>query len=293
MQRIPTLLLSVLALSGQGCEQAVDLRGLAPAQIVVESRLRAGAAVRVDVRVIDSFGKPTDSEGLEGTTGTITSSVGQVGQLRVTAYSDSTAVLSIDSLDVLELATYTLELDAPGFATLRSVTTVPPSVQLDTLEQTKPLRDTLRTGLIEVPVAFEDPTGENNYFHLLIWLRDDHPNSELAEPRRPLRSNLVTPISSLPSLYGSWHFSDFAFRDARFNGSLTFDLADLVDLKYPVAILELRTVTQAYHTYYMSRGLATGGASPIGPDLRTDNISGGAGVFGSYSSTYQLITLSR
>ncbi len=291
MIRISGLFLTLAALSVVSCEQAIDLGGIGAAQIVIESRLKAGAKVRVDVRVIDSFGRPSTSEGLGQTVGSIKGSDGGVGSLYVAAFTDSTAALVLDSVIVREGITYTLELNAPGFAPLKSVTTVPAPVTLSAATELAYTVDTLSVRAIELPISFADPIEELNYYHLLISIQESDLHSSDQLPRKPQVASLVTKTQSMNSSTGAWYFRDLAFRNGTFAGTVYVDRQDIVGFTKPVAIVELRTVSQAYYNYFISRSKWQNPEASSTVDIQADNVVGGSGVFGSYSSSTVQYTL--
>ncbi len=291
MRSTPGLFLAVFALGVVGCEQAVDLEGLAPAQIVIESRLSAGATVTVDVKVIDSFGRPTDSEGLEDTKGLIRGSDGREGILEVSRFTDSTAVLTVDSFAVREGGTYTLELQAPGFAMLRSITTVPKVVDLKVFNQSLPVPGAPVGASVEVPIDFADPIDEYNFFHLIVRVREATSEGGANLILSPSHASLVSGGLAVASGSGSWLFSDQGFRNERFSATLHIDRGDLAQFEKPVAVVELRSVSQAYYTYFVGRDSRQFAPNAPGSESLADNVVNGAGLFGSYSSSLLQINL--
>lgn len=275
----PTILLAAGALAG--CEQAIDLGDAGASQIVIESRLRVGATVEVEMQVRNSFGAFADAAWLDQTSGTLTGSDGSRDSLRVAASDSTVAVLVSDSLTVAEGATYVLQLQAPGFAPLTSVTTVPQAARLGQPPATDADGpDEVDSSVVALPLVFDDVPGDDNYFYLLVALADGAGGA----PSLLGDGKLSRGSWSEPTRDGTWLFDDRGFADETYVGQVEFDAAHLAAYDDPVAIIELRTVSRAYYSHLRAnRQRAYKPALDPYREASTDNVVGGGGLFGSYS----------
>ena len=266
------------------CEEPIDLGKEGAARIIINSQLKVGTSVQVDTRVLNSFGAPAESPELDQTVGYINGSDGSEDTLYVESSNGSVAILVSDDLSVEEGVTYELTLEAPGFAPLTSVTTVPEAARFGD----QPRGDEARippgdSGAISVTLSFGDIVSADNYYYLLVGI------AEGAGGRRPSvagRGMLLTGRNALSSPDGTWLFDDRGFADGTFDGRVVFDASALRDIEAPVAMIELRTVSRAYYNHLLTERQRD--RSPVRPQgsNASDNVLGGGGVFGSYSVSY-------
>ena len=277
----PMFLLAAGALVA--CQQAVDLGDDGATRIVIDSQLEVGEPVRVNLRVVNSFGVPAEAEFLEETLGIISGSNGTVDTLAVYSPDKTSAILSARALDVEEGITYELELDAPGFATVTNVTTVPQPAGL-TLPASSAQADVPRvdSAAVRVRVALADVAGSDTYFFLSVALAEagEAPTYSpgavtLVGGRRPVRSSS-----------GSWVFDDREFVNDTLDAHFELDAARVAAFADPVAVIELRTLSRSYYAHLRSslaRGIELKAADL--PTAAGDNAVGGVGLFGSYTTS--------
>lgn len=271
-----------------GCEEPIDLGKEGAARIVINSRLRVGAPVEVDMRVLNSFGAFAESPELEQTRGYISGSDGSEDTLYVESSNASVAILVAGDLTVGEGVTYDLTLEAPGFAPLTSVTTVPEAARFADGPRGD-AADLLQgdSSVLSVALSFGDIPAADNYFYLLAAVTDAGAAAEKrAEPTGLGRGTLLHGDRAIASADGTWLFDDRGFADGTFEGRLVFDAAEIEDFVDPVAVIELRTVSRSYYNHLLSERQRD--RQPVRPAISTpsDNVLGGVGLFGSYSASY-------
>ena len=291
MNQLPKLAIALSAVWAVGCEQAVELEGIELSQTVISSRIMAGAPVVVDLRVVNSFGRPSTSKDLDLTEATLSGSDGSSGDFVVQSATDSTARLLLDSLDIVGGLTYTLHLQAPGFAELRSVTTVPAQVQLSSTSNAPGDGSGVDTTCVRLPLHFEDQLGTQNFYHLIVGISEGGSTLAEKEIQVPARTVLMTAGVELGSKSGAWYFTDQNFREGSFQGEVTIEKSLFKHYQNPVAVVELRSVSRAYYSYYTARSDGRQGEGSLSSAPQLDNIVGGLGLFGSYSLSLREFTL--
>ena len=263
-----------------GCEQPIDLGDEGAARIVINSQLRVGAGVEVRMDVLNSFGDIAESPELDRTLGYIFGSDGSADTLYVASFNTSVAVLRTDRLTVAEGVTYDLTLEAPGFAPLSSVTTVPEAARFaEALEGDAIGRPTADSTLLSVALSFEDIADADNYYHLLVRVAEA---SQLGSGA-PAEGALLAGRSVLNSRDGKWLFDDRGFADGTFEGHVVFDADQMEEYDDPVAVIELQTVSRAYYKHLLSERQRDRQPASSTASASSDNVLGGGGLFGSYS----------
>ena len=282
--------MAVASFALAGCQQVVDLgEDGGASRITIESRLQVGAAVEVSMRVTDSFGATASSSALAETTGVIDGSDGTSGTLYLHDINEDVAKLRLDTLSIAEGVTYTLRLEAPGFAPITSRTTVPRRVVLGAPperpsgEQVGP-RD---SNFVRARLYFEDIPEEESYYHVLVTVVD-----ALGDGREaPVAVDLKTDAGTLTDLVSGgatgtpfWLFDDRAFAGGVFDAELLVDAQQVAALAAPEAIVEVRTVSRSYYSYARAE-LAQGVPVSAAAAVARDNVVGGGGLFGSYTTS--------
>ena len=280
------LCLALASLAVGGCQQMIDLGEEGSTQLLIESRLQVGAPVEVSMRVINSFGEVTPSSALTETTGRIEGSDGSSGLLYVHTAGTSSAILRLDSVDVAEGVTYTLSLETPGFAALRSLTTVPRGVDIDAPPPTTDGGQESRpdSSFLSARLYFEDIPGEDSYYHVIVKIVDE---GDTAASALPVPVDLISAGSgAVVGTAGTWLFDDREFADGAFDARLRVSSSALYAMQRPTAIVEVRTVSRSYFSFAQAELKRDNSRIGQGVGAATrDNVVGGGGLFASYAST--------
>lgn len=284
----PTWFALAAAATLAGCQEVVDLGADEPSQLAIESRLHAGAPLRVDLRVTNSFGQVAQTEILAEATGYIEGSDGRLAPLQLIWRNADKAVLGQDTLIIAEGVTYTLHLRAPGFAPVTSLTTVPRGVRLDesppgALPSEAPRDSTSFT----TRLYFQDDPDEANYYHVFVRVIDaagDSLGTDDAPALRAVPVSLLTTVDLLPASRSAWLFDDRHFSDGAFDARVVVPADAVAELAAPTAILEVRSVSRAYYRA-LRTDLGRRGNPVPSATAGADNVLNGGGLFASYATT--------
>ena len=278
-----------------GCEEVVDLDAGAPAQLVVDARLESGRLPIVAVRALDGFGRETKSADLPAASGSLRVSDGTTTDLRDFFASDSITILLGDNGPVVEGLTYTLTLKVPGFAQVKSFTTVPRPAGVRAGGLTGDTGGSANQ--VTIPVSFLDRGEGLDYYHLLVYVGEstDLANA-LPSDARPVPFQLVAPAQRALSINTEgYYFQDGAFVGGIFDRDVIVGLDATRTLREPTVYLELRTVSDSYYAFYNTGSHTKGVTQTASANFaaQADNISGGSGVFAGYSSTILGVRIDR
>ena len=81
-------------------------------------------------------------------------------------------------------------------------------------------------------------------------------------------------------------FSDETFTNGVFTSEILISKSVVTEYAKPVVTLELRSVSVDYYNYHIQNSIPKNGTlPPHGPTGVIDNVAGGVGLFGGYSST--------
>ncbi|HMQ47055.1 MAG TPA: DUF4249 domain-containing protein [Saprospiraceae bacterium] len=202
--------------------------------------------------------------------------------------------------------TYTIEVEAPGFEPVTATSKIPEAISILGFELFDVAIQNLNTGETaidyRVALTFEDPANEENYYHLNLF-------QQIYDFKVVELDTMIT-----GSYLQVWAFDDFEdtgktphplggllLHDGTFNGqrisfdfpvSITYDESDELLGK---VFLELRSVTQDYHNYYIDISEQVSNAnSPFkDPIIINDNIEGGSGIFAGYSSARDSVLINQ
>ncbi len=299
MSKLLSLFVGTLLLVLSGCEEPVDLATLqVKDQIVIDSRLQSGVTPQITLNLYDGFGDRKND-----LTDVLASSV---IELQIVG-TDTTFLLDtlplaasihvgarsfrVPDYKVRPGARYKLKVTTPGFPSLSSVTLVPQGAVVDALDsQTfQDLRATIDT-IEEALVAFDlaDVPGVDNFYHVLVRVSEtgalnvQDGGVPAIETRVPLVRDLSGQIDAAKQ---GVLFTDADFADRTTRVVATVPVSLLTDYASPVAAIEVRTVSREYYRYY-SQQFSTGNNVLPGTIAGAyDNVSGGAGLFGAFSSS--------
>lgn len=296
----PTAIL--VALAGlAACEEPfdVDLEGRV-AHIVVEANLESGEAPLVGVRAVDVYGDPAVDAALAESFVTLENSDGRTFELPLVddaSPADSLARFLAPDEVIVAGTSYRLRVETPGFARLRSETTVPPRAGLavararpDSSGYLPAVYDSL-DGHYSIGLLIEDPGPAVDRYHLLARCIGEDGRAT-AIPFLLARN--VAEVENL-GRRGAL-LTDVAFERGRFDNRLLVDAGVLESHGATALLVEVRVVSEPYFDRLADEGA---GGQRVGaplPDVAghsDDNIAGGRGLFASYSSSREVWRLER
>ena len=270
------------------CEEPLDLGSNIPSQIILQSQIQAGYAPEIRIHVVNGFGETLPSSAVVEAEVLLQPELQNAEALAIIYIDDTSAIYSAPELAIKADTRYTLTIKTPGFADIRSTTDVPANVALrdSPPDNTGPNGGILPSGdIFHLPFAFDDPPGEDNFYHLVATVRD---------AALPVDNSKATPIAfglrNRPSdarLVGinSWIFSDRDFVNGAFSTEIMLPLSGVQNLESPVVTMELRNVSINYFNYHIqSSRPKTGNLPDHSSSLPIDNVAGGSGLFGGFSA---------
>lgn len=199
---------------------------------------------------------------------------------------------------------YRVEIDVPGHDQIIAEDIVPfpiplKAIQMDTIEVFSREEEGL-VYKVEIKVDFEDPIGEQDFYHLSLYNQiptkeGEAPTDGFNEmgtesdkslvPLMPLESAEENPAVTFHYQDGGVLFTDEDFdgKEARlrFFSLLSFNN----ELQKGKVVGELRTVSKAYYLYHtsLSRQIANKDRPFVEPITVYSNIENGLGIFSGYS----------
>jgi len=260
----------------------------------MDSRIQADRSPEVSLRVVDGFGKTLKSDALQDSKVTIQAEATAAKTLRLSSFSDSSSTFCTDYL-IKAGVRYTLLIQAPGFSDLNSFTEVPDNVvaYTDTSGDKGPNGGLLPKGdRYLLPLVFDDPISEDNYYHVIVTVRDIDSDEDEVISETLAFNILPRPSDAKPFEETSWIFGDKDFAGSRFRSNIVILKESIIKYPKPVVTIELRTVSVDYFNYYIQNSRPkSSDLPPHGQSGSIDNVAGGVGLFGGYSSyesSYQL-----
>ena len=282
---IYTCLIGAALLSS--CEEVFELNVEIPSEIDIDSRIQAGHTPEVNARVIDGRGQVINYDLLKESHVTIQPEGTGAIDLELSSFSDSSSTF-LSEIVIEAGKTYTLTIQSPGLPDVSSVTEVPAnvSVRKGSGGTRGPKGGILPDGnFYLLPLVFDDRIQEDNYYHIVVTIRDANSDTEVVDP-----VTLNFGISPMPSdarrfKETGWLFSDKDFQDNTFDANIRILKEAVLQFPDPVATLELRTVSVDYFNYHIQSSRPKSSNLPNHGQFGTiDNVSGGGGLFGGYSS---------
>lgn len=195
----------------------------------------------------------------------------------------------LNTLTVQPGNTYTIEATAPGYETVRGVTTVPERITFDTVTVEKEARRDRDSVLYDVwTLHLSDPPDEDNFYFLRAYLDTDIENYLICfETLDPV----LTDLDVLNNGNDVAYICEGRFNDAIFNGT-TYLVQVFTESFYkqqPGAAIEfeLLHLDRAGYNYLLSsdRQYNTEGNPFAEPAIVFNNIENGFGIIGSLSSS--------
>lgn len=227
--------------------------------------------------------------------GQVTITENQASAVPMIQDRDDSLRFDLDALTIQPGSTYTVEASAPGYETVRGVTTVPQRITFDTVEVDLGARRDRDSVLFDVWTLYvTDPPGEENYYFLRVYLDTDIENYLICfETLDPVLADLDV----LNNGNDVANLCEGRFNDVIFNGT-TYELQVFTEAFYrqqpDVAIeFELLHLDQAAYNYLLSseRQFNTEGNPFAEPAIVFNNIENGFGIIGSVTSTTYRVEL--
>ena len=204
---------------------------------------------------------------------------------------------------------YTVKVNVEGFDEVTATSEIPAPVSITAVSLDTDIRQGRTQDMSEldfrVRVSFADPAGEANYYHLrffqeLARYRIEGPDTIVnlaTTQRRPLAVSSLS--DALPFLTYADQLGilirddvlDGLLSEFAFEGSLTFNSQLYLPTNF---VVELRSISKEYYDFHASvaRQGQSNGPFSSGIDL-ADNIGGGVGNFGGFSSSTSTLVIPR
>lgn len=287
-------LVLLAALCVCACEEPLSVDGELPTQLNIESELRASESPTVRVSARTTLGEVVSARGLDNSFVSLTTRSGAPFDFEVVEANDSFAVFAAaDDQPVLAGLSYRLTVNAPGYAELRSTTTVPlvfsAGREADTVQATR--APSGQEEFVSVPFRLTDAPATDNYYHLIVSIRESRGTADAEEGQRLSFRYTASPLGSVNAGRAGVLFTDETFADGGLDGSLLLDAGRVNALADPVVEVEVRNVSAAYYDSFVVQSAAVTSPLPGGGSTGVPNISGGSGYFTSYSSSLSVLRL--
>ena len=286
-------MLLLCTLGWAACEEPLEIGDELAPQLRIEAQLQAGQSARVVVSAINALGEVLPSEAVESSFVSLSNRSSGTAQLQLVSSAEGEVVFEAPSAQrVISSESYRLLIDAPGFAELRSRTTVPAPVSIGL--PSSPIKASAATSTsaarFDVPFRVMDVSNGADFYHLLLHVREA--DESIEEAKNLEYAFTALPAESLDANQEGYLFSDRSFNSSALEGFLQFDGNAVNTFSNPVVELEIRSVSTSYYEFYRQRTeQASGRIDGTGSGV-AENISNGAGYFGSYTSTVSQIALS-
>lgn len=302
---LPYLLLAWLGI-GATCERTLDLDiDQPPARLVVNSSFTLGEKVKVAVSESQSILSNSLPVYLNNAVVTLLQG-DQVVELLNLVVDPAERISPYYTTTIFEpqaAITYTIKVEAIGYETVEAHSFIPEPVAFSKLEVTSLTEipsgaDYSRRYTYEVNLNFDDPIGQENFYHLNLF--QEILSYSISENGDTLvnDSHLVRTLIS---------FDDTkAVADAVIGGLLLKDNPSATGYRFPVTIeiipefealgkviAELRTVSKEYYLYYTTYSRQQGQSDgPFNdPVVIFNNVENGHGYFAGYNSMQDSISV--
>lgn len=297
----------ILLLAATACEEPVDVRLEIPsAKLVVLSNFTAGQDVQVSVTTSQSIiAGPGTTNFVDNATVRLFEDQSFIQELRLVAENGERYYASRNFTPVPGIV-YTIEVSAPGYATVTGQSSIPPEVaiyhlQLDQLQVSGDTATNRKQYRYYVEIGFDDPAEQRNFYHLT--LQQEYRPFQVEQGDTVFAEAIQRPIIFNPRATNNLQIVHYdgslLFEDTPFNGESQL-------IRLPVAIqfngnreapgrlfAELRSVSEEYYLFHTS--LSRQQNSPdqpfTDPVLLFNNIKNGHGVFAGYSSSQASVSV--
>jgi len=300
MKQLYYLLGGFIMLAATACEEPVDIQlDMPPAKLVVLSNFTADRDLRVSVTVSQSVATPGIGNFVDNATVRLYDDKTFIQQLTLIEEHNE-RYYSSRHFSPVPGVVYTIEVSAPGYATVTGESSIPPGVTLYHLQlnELNVIRDTFsnqKQYRYKIEIGFDDPVDQRNFYHLTLEQELKPFTVEQGDTvfapavRRPIRFD-PRATNNLQIVH---HDGSLLFEDTPFNGEsqllrlpVTIEIND--DQEYPGRLFaELRSVTEEYYLFHTSLSRQQNSANQpfADPVLLFNNIKNGHGVFAGYSSS--------
>lgn len=198
--------------------------------------------------------------------------------------------------------TYTIRVEAVGFETVEARSFIPEPVTLSSLavsdlQEGEGSESYSRTFTYEVQIDFDDPEGEENYYHLNVFQEvfDINPSGDtVTDSRRLERLPLMTNNTKIiPDIV----IGGLLIKDKPAKEDLTFQVEMEIVPEFEALgqiYAELRTVSREYYLYFttFNRQQNQSDGPFNDPIIIFNNVENGQGYFAGYNTTKDSVQLS-
>ena len=284
----------------------MDVQLDAPAaKLVVLSNFTANKDLRISVTNSRSVSAPGVSNFVENATVRLFEDQKFIQELSL-VQANGERYFSTHDFSPVPGIVYTIEVSAPGFATVTGQSSIPPQVaiyhlQLDQLNITQDTSSNRKQYRYYVEIGFDDPLEQRNFYHLSLEQEYRSFTVEQGDTifAEAIRRPIVFDPRATNNLQIVHYDGSLLFEDTPFNGEeQVLRLPVTIQVKngeeYPGRLFaELRSVTEEYYLFHTS--LSRQQTSPdqpfTDPVLLFNNIRNGHGVFAGYSSSQASISV--
>ena len=269
------------------CEEPIDDLRVIPSRIVLDGNIQADEQPLVTIWIVDAFGETVTSDILQQSKVTLQSEGSPAIILDLVNFSDTSSTFSTDFIaEAGEKCT--LLIQAPGFSDLSSYTEVPKKVVVSSVAtgQTGPNGGLLPNGdQFIFPLTFDDTKGKDNYYQVIVTAKNADSTTDDLYSKTIAYNVLPRPSDAKRFRETGWIFSDKDFRDSRFRSEIVILKESVLEFSKPVVSIELRSVSVDYFNFHIQNSRPKSGDLPDHNQSGTiDNVAGGVGLFGAYSS---------
>lgn len=297
------LVSSIVVFTAATCEKEVKLNlGKVEPRLVVVSNFTVGRPLEVFVSQTESVFLPdTSHKAIEDAIVEVYQNNRFIERLEFVEVKDEMRYFYRSKTFRPEVGVqYTLKVQAFGLESISANNAVPESVKLekltiDNINSEYSADNTHIQHSFRVQVAFNDPPGVENYYHLILQQQRILVNNGGDNIQKPYLYDdspmLVNPIHNSNSV-NAYLLGGVLISDKGNDGQLldySFDLEFETEVGKEILgklKAEFRTVTEDYYRYYVSSSnqARSAGAPYSEPVFVHNNIENGYGVFAGYSS---------
>ena len=201
---------------------------------------------------------------------------------------------------------YSLEVDVPGFSTVKSTVEFPvftPIEKIDTLTQ-KTLDDNWESQYLQAKIKIKDPPGEENFYRIRVLRRDGYYAGSKQDPYSSENPIIITPFNQfhvefdpimLPAedneLFGNYIFNQYGIFSDELIAGKEYDLTlkffesgfDQEYFEFYIYLIELYSISKDLYLYLksLSAHYTTDGDFISEPVIVYTNIQNGLGIVGT------------
>lgn len=306
LARLLSIVLLGLLLSGATCERTVELDiAPPPPRLVINSSFTLGQSVRVSVSKSQYILDNDLPEYVANATVTLWEGDTQLEKLvlyvdpapRIAPYYTTTQVVPRAGI------TYTIRAEAPGYAPVEAKSFIPAPVTFTQFQvfdlQTLPGSSSFTQRYsYQVFLDFNDPPGQDNYFHLNIFQEIQEYAIRDSGDTAVVSSRLVRAIlkAEAPDIVQDAVIGGLLLKNKPLPKGFTFELSNELAPEFErfgKVIAELRTVSEEYYLYYstFSRQQRQTDGPFNDPVVIFNNIKNGHGYFAGYNTVQDSVSI--